>query len=135
MKKTLLIITLVALCATLHAQVQDSSKYVTYYNLIGKTYYNGFTNGFSRNTIGFSLNKPTFNNMGAAVWNMAQSSPSRGTGINYYTPITWENIPNPETDRIETVRAGWGVHGFANIAEIVVSHHSSKRKSCGFTLW
>jgi len=91
-----------------------------FYNVIGETYYNLPTNCNSRNTIGFAPHS----SMGAAVWTMAQSNPSRGTGINYFNTKTksWNAKPNSETGRVETVKTGWGVHGFTTFGEVVVAH-------------
>jgi len=91
-----------------------------YYKVIGETYYNLPTNCNSRNTNGFHPKSST----GAAVWTMAQSNPSRGTGINYYNVNTksWDVMPSSENGRIETVKTGWGAHGFTNTGEIVVAH-------------
>ena len=155
MKRTLILIATVALCASLIAQSKMNNatlqavpikmeqhnfgngvEYDTgaipalrsssmlssdkLYHTIGETYYNTPTNCNARKTIGFHSKSST----GAAVWTMAQSSSSRGTGINYYNvnDNSWEAIPNPETGRVETVKTGWGAHGFTEAGEIVVSH-------------
>jgi len=91
-----------------------------FYNVIGETYYNLPTNCNSRNTIGFHPKSST----GAAVWTMAQSNPSRGTGINYYnvSKKSWDVMPNSETGRIESIKTGWGAHGFTEKGEVVVAH-------------
>jgi len=110
-----------------------------FYHLIGETYYNLPTNCNSRNTIGFHSRSST----GAAVWTMAQSNPSRGTGINYYNANQkiWGAMPLSETGRIETVKTGWGAHGFTEAGEIVVAHDGASglivntREVCGQGKW
>ena len=91
-----------------------------FYNVIGETYYNTSTNCNARNTIGFHSKSST----GAAVWTMARSASSRGTGINYCNAgqNSWNLIPNSETGRVETVKTGWGIHGFTDTGEIIVAH-------------
>jgi len=111
-----------------------------FYKVVGETYYNLPTNSNARNTIGFHSKSLK----GATVWMMAQSFSSRGTGINYYSANTnsWGNAPNPETDRLENMRAGWGTHGFTEEGEVVVSHHNGTtgmivltRDKCGEGNW
>jgi len=155
MKRTLILIAAMTLCASLMAQVRtnnanlqavplkmeqhsfsNSAEYETdvipvlrtnsmftsneFYNVIGETFYNLPTNCNARNTVGFHSKSSD----GAAVWTMAQSNPSRGTGINYYnvSQNSWSIIPSPEVGRIETIKTGWGVHGFTNTGEVVAAH-------------
>jgi hypothetical protein len=92
-----------------------------FYTQIGETLYETPTNNNSRNTIGF---RPKYTE-GASVWTMmGYNNQTRGTGINYYNinENSWNPIPNSETERIETVRTGWGTHGFTHEGEIVVAH-------------
>ena len=90
------------------------------YNVIGETYYNTATNSASRNTVSFRNNSDD----AAAVWIMGKTSPTRGTGINYFYSESgeWGVIPDAETGRIETQRTGWGGHAFTEEGEIVVGH-------------
>jgi len=92
-----------------------------FYSLIGQTHYSLPTNRNSRNTIGF---KPKSTD-GAAVWTTSTMvSASRGTGINYYHVN--ENLWDPilaSDERIESVRTGWGTHGFTHDGEVVVAHN------------
>jgi len=153
MKKTLLLIMAVALCTSLmaqqhkvnSAQIQSVPFNKSIYRMgagldtdvipavrssimlsrgavtaIGETYYNLPTNAFARNTISF---RPNTKNL-AAVWTMAELSPDRGTGINYYNEGDWNPIPDPK-ERIESMRTGWGTHAFTNEGEIVVAHDGS----------
>ena len=91
-----------------------------YLDPVGETHYNSPTNAFSRNTVSF---EPNTRNVGV-VWTTAPggnpSSPGRGTGINYFKN-GWGPVPDA-ADRIETLRSGWGTHGFTEEGEIVVSH-------------
>lgn len=158
MKKTLLIIMTVALCASLMAQqaqkldkriplntVKSSGKIMPAHDkgledasdltpalrtsplmetndlisIVGETHYNSPSNTNARNTINFRKNSTD----AAVVWTMAKSNASRGTGISYYSCNEgWDVMPDPETGRIETVRTGWGIHGFTEEGEVVVSH-------------
>ena len=98
-----------------------SSKAGENLTCIGETYYNLPTNSCARNLISFKPNSP----YAAATWTMGgPSTPIRGTGINYYdyTTMTWDPIPDIDLGRIETIRTGWGTHGFTLNGEIVVSH-------------
>lgn len=103
---------------------------------IGSTYYDAVTNGLSRNTV-VNWEDGTV----AAVWTMAQVSAQRGTGYNYFNGTTWNPQPNPATDRIETVRTGWGVIAPLNNGEIVVAHNGTtgltinKRTTKGTGAW
>jgi len=108
------------------------------YKTIGQTYYALPTNRNSRNTVGFHSQSLK----GAAVWTIGQTSPSRGTGVNYFNvnDNSWGTNPN---GRIESVRAGWGAHGFTEQGEIIVSHPSPlttgmlilTRDQCGQGQW
>ena len=103
---------------------------------IGSTYYDAVTNGLSRNTITNWADGTV-----AAVWTMAQVSAQRGTGYNYHNGTNWGPQPNPATDRIETVRTGWGVIAALNEGEIVAAHNGStgltinKRATKGTGAW
>jgi len=90
------------------------------FTVIGKTCYNVATNGSSRNTISFREKS----NTAAAVWTMAETNASRGTGINYFNNLNWRAQPNPLTDRVETQRTGFGGHAFTAQGEVVVAHHT-----------
>ena len=92
-------------------------------NAIGETYYNSLTNGCSRNMVSFRENS----NDAAAVWTMATTTTTRGTGINYFNVAEnkWRDAPDPATGRIETVRTGWGGHAFTENGEVVVAHDGS----------
>ena len=153
MKKTLLIIMTVTLCSSLMAQVAKvpvkayPAKPATslgvgdnqgtnvipkvrssavlrggLYDEIGETYYNLPTNTNSRNLLAY---RPKSGDL-AAVWTMAKSVNSRGTGLNYYFENgSWGVIPDPETGRIEDKYCGWGTHGFTDEGEIIVAHLGS----------
>ena len=103
---------------------------------IGSTYYDAVTNGVARNTITNWTDGTV-----AAVWTMAQVSAQRGTGYNYHNGTNWGPQPNPTTDRIETVRTGWGVIAALNQGEIVAAHNGStgltinKRATKGTGAW
>ncbi|MDX9891214.1 MAG: T9SS type A sorting domain-containing protein [Bacteroidales bacterium] len=103
---------------------------------IGSTYYDAVTNALSRNTIVNWQDGSV-----AAVWTMAQVSAQRGTGYNYNNGTTWGPQPNPATDRIETVRTGWGVIAPLNNGEIVAAHDGAtgltinKRATKGTGAW
>ncbi|HNY62368.1 MAG TPA: T9SS type A sorting domain-containing protein [Bacteroidales bacterium] len=86
---------------------------------IGSTYYDAVTNATSRNTI-TNWNDGTV----AAVWTTGQVSSQRGTGYNYYNGNSWFPAP-PATERIESVRTGWGVIAPVGNGEIVVSHNGN----------
>lgn len=87
---------------------------------IGATYYDAVTNGGARNTISISSDGTA-----AAVWTMAETNASRGTGYNYFDGTAWGSAPDPGTGRVETVRTGWGIHSFLNNGEIIISHDGS----------
>ena len=92
-------------------------------NMIGETYYNLPTNGNARNMVSFRQNSDD----AAAVWTIAFTNTTRGTGINYFnvTENKWRDAPDPATGRIETVRTGWGGHAFTTNGEVVVAHDGS----------
>jgi hypothetical protein len=157
MKKILLLFIAVIVCSTLMAQHKMSSTKLqsatstNYYvgseqedvftptftptilqkkvTAVGETYYNLPTNAFARNTINFRPNT----NDAAVVWTMALDNDSRGTGINYYTNGEWDPMPAADA-RIETVRNGWGIHGFTNEGEIVVAHNGLVNLEGGLTV-
>ncbi|PKP21687.1 MAG: hypothetical protein CVU04_01070 [Bacteroidetes bacterium HGW-Bacteroidetes-20] len=103
---------------------------------IGVTYYDAVTNALSRNMIVNWVDGTV-----AAVWTMAQTSPQRGTGYNYYNGTTWGPQPDPTTDRIESHRTGWGVIAPLNNGEIVAAHNGAtgltinKRATKGTGAW
>lgn len=57
--------------------------------------------------------------IGAAWIRGTGSFADRGTGYNYYDGSSWGAIP---TQRIESVRTGWGSYSPFNDGEIVISH-------------
>ena len=100
--------------------------------LIGETHHYLSTNTNARNTISFRPNSPH----AAAVWTMSsRQSATRGTGINYYdiADESWGTPPSV-TERIESMRTGWGTHGFTNQGEIVVSHNGNTNNTGGLVI-
>ena len=102
---------------------------------IGSTYYDAVTNATSRNTI-TNWSDGTV----AAVWTTGEVSTQRGTGYNYFNGTSW-GTPPPASERIETVRTGWGVIAPVGNGEIVVSHDGAtgltinKRATKGVGEW
>ncbi|MCL2436015.1 MAG: T9SS type A sorting domain-containing protein [Lentimicrobiaceae bacterium] len=126
MKKVLFLIMTVALCTALQAQPTYHPEWVGY------TQYVLPTNSNARNTISFRPNSQD----AAVVWTTAtNSSPTRGTGINYYDIANriWGDVMFADV-RIETERTGWGTHGFTSQGEIVVSHNSNADTTGGLVV-
>lgn len=76
--------------------------------------------------------------IGAAWIQGTGSLADRGTGYNYYDGTSWGPIP---TQRIETVRTGWGSYSPFNNGEIVIAHDGAsnlvmnKRDTKGTGSW
>ena len=89
-------------------------------NFLGTTFYDLQTNGSMAPKL-YAHNDGTV----SAVWTtMGAASSSRGTGYNYYNGTSWVNSSS-STDRIETVRTGWGTMTCIGNAEIMASHNGT----------
>lgn len=89
-------------------------------NFLGTTFYDLQTNGSMAPKL-YAHNDGTV----SAVWTtMGAASSSRGTGYNYFNGTSWVNA-STSTDRIESVRTGWGTMTCVGNAEIVASHNGS----------
>ena len=101
-------------------QVQPSMMRAVGRNFIGTTFYDCQTNGSMAQRI-VAHDDGTV----SAIWTTNGSTAStRGTGYNYNSGSSWINSSG-STDRIETVRTGWGALTCVGDAEIVVSHNGS----------
>ena len=112
------------------SMVQNNPGY--YLEWVGLTHYNVVTNSNARNTISFRPNSQD----AALVWTTgANSNPTRGTGVNYYdmTNRSWGEVQGAEA-RIESVRTGWGEHGFTAQGEIVVAHNGLSNLDAGIVV-
>lgn len=89
-------------------------------NYIGTTYYDCQSNGSMPCKI-VAHNDGTV----SAIWTTNGATAStRGTGYNYFNGTSWVNSSS-STDRIESVRTGWGVLTTVGNAEIVAAHNGS----------
>lgn len=89
-------------------------------NYIGTTFYDLQTNG-SMSPKMVAHNDGTI----STVWTTnGMTAQSRGTGYNYFNGTSWINGQD-NTDRIESVRTGWGTMTCVGDAEIVASHNGS----------
>jgi hypothetical protein len=88
---------------------------------IGTTYYDLQTNGSMPQKVVAHQDGTV-----SAVWttNGPSSNSTRGTGYNYFNGTSWVN-PASSTDRIESVRTGWGTMTCVGDVEIVASHNGS----------
>lgn len=89
-------------------------------NTIGVTYYDLQSNSSVRNHVVLNQDGTI-----SAVWTMEATDPStsylnRGTGYNYYDGSNWGAAP---TNRIESVRTGWGVIAVTGSGQEVVMSH------------
>ena len=87
---------------------------------IGQTFYDLQTNGsMAPKTVAHS------DGTISTVWTTnATTASTRGTGYNYFDGTSWINDAS-STDRIESVRTGWGTLTCVGDAEIVASHNGS----------
>lgn len=90
---------------------------------VGQTYYDLQSNSSARDFIVVNADGSI-----STVWTMeaistATSYPNRGTGYNYFDGSNWGPIP---TNRIESVKTGWGeVAVTSSGKEVVMSHSGS----------
>jgi len=103
----------------------------SYLEMIGQTHYSLPTNGNARNTASFDPSTGA----AAAVWIMGSAlSSTRGTGVNYHdVDGGWRPMPDV-IDRIESVRTGWGIHGFTAQGEVIVAHNGLTNNQAGIVV-
>ena len=87
---------------------------------IGQTFYDLQTNGSMAPKM-VAHNDGTI----STVWTTnGMTASTRGTGYNYFNGTSWINDAS-NTDRIESVRSGWGTLTCVGDAEIVASHNGT----------
>jgi len=112
------------------SMVQNGPGY--YLEWVGLTHHNLPTNTNARNTISFRPNSQD----AALVWTTGlNEAPTRGTGVNYYDIAnrSWGSVQGADA-RIESMRTGWGEHGFTAQGEIVVAHNGLASDESGIVV-